>query len=351
METVEEIYESMMDTYATHTGVRPTVSCDMSVRLYAVASQIFALQAQREWVQRQCFPQTASDDFLDYHGEMRGVTRKEPCKATGTLRFLASTAPTQDLEIPKGTIAMTAGLLRYETVEAAVISAGETMVTVKAEAQEEGVGGNITAGMVITMSVPPVGVSACTNLEPFENGTDLESDEEFRLRIMDTYQRLPNGANAAFYLQEAMSIELVASAQVIPRSRGVCTVDVIISDPSGEPDEELLAEVQAHLDERREIAVDVLVRAPTLVTMDLEVAVVSESEYTTEEAIAEVEEVIGAWFDGSRLGETLLEGALGHLIYQCKSVKNYQIETDLFQYTIAAAELPVLGALTVRELT
>lgn len=350
METVEEIYESMMDTYAVHTGLRPTVSCDLSVRLYAVASQIFALNTQSAWVQRQCFPQTAGGEYLDYHGEMRGLERKDACKAVGMLRFTASTAPTQDLKIPKGTVAMTAGLLRMETLEDAFLLVGETGVNVKAEAEEAGVSGNIASGMVITMSVPPVGISACTNPEPFEDGTDVESDEEFRERIMESYQRLPNGANAAFYYQEAMANERVVAAQVIPRSRGVCTVDVVISDSGGVPTEELVQEVQAYLDERREIAVDVLVKSPTLVALDLSVAVVAETEYTAEEAIEEVVEVITAWFDGSRLGQTLLEGELGYLIYQCKSVKNYQIETNLFDYDIDVAELPVLGTLTVREL-
>lgn len=351
MSTVEEIYEAMMDTYASHTGLRPVVSCDMSMRLYAVASQIFALNTQSEWVKRQCFPQTATGEYLDYHAQMRGLARKDGSTATGWLRFSTSGEASQDLTIPVGTVGLTAGLLRFQTVEERTLRQGESYVDVPAEAVESGTTGNIASGLVITMAVPPVGVSACTNVADFEYGTDGEEDEDLRERILDTYMRLPNGANTAFYLQSALSVERVTAAAVIPRARGISTVDVVISSAGGLPEDSLVAEVQEHLDSLREIAVDVLVLAPTLVEMDLDVVIAATEDSEIEDAKAEVVEAIEAWFDGSKLGESLIEAELGHLIYQCKSVKNYQIRSDLAEYIMNSTELPVLGVLTVGEMT
>lgn len=350
MKTVEEIYEEMMDTYALHTGLRPSVGCDLSVRLYAVASQIFALYSQSDWVLRQCFPQTAYGSYLDNHGTMRGLSRKDASTATGYLRFSTSQANSQDMEIPAGTVAMTAGLVRFQTVETGVLPAGENWVDVRAEAVEPGAGGNIGSGMIISMAVPPVGVAACSNPSEFVNGTDAEEDEGLRSRILETYKRLPNGANAAFYLQEALSFERVTSATVIPRSRGIGTVDVVIATSSGLPEEDLLLEVLAHLQERREIAVDVEVLAPSLRTLNLSLDVTAGDDYTQEEAVAETKEAIEAWFDGTRLGCTLMEAELGNRVYQCKSVANYQINTNLKDYTIETDELPILGTLTVGDL-
>ena len=59
MKTVEEIYEEMMAVFRRETGAEGTAASDLSVKLYAVAAQIYGLYAQAEWLARQCFPQTA----------------------------------------------------------------------------------------------------------------------------------------------------------------------------------------------------------------------------------------------------------------------------------------------------
>lgn len=69
--------------------------------------------------------------------------------------------------------------------------------------------------------------------------------------------RLPNGANAAFYEQGALSFDQVAAASVLPRSRGRGTVDVVAATLEGMPDEELLGQLTDYFQQRREIAVDV----------------------------------------------------------------------------------------------
>lgn len=349
MRTVEEIYESMLDSYTEHTGLRPSVTCDLAIRLYAVANQIFALEAQGEWVQRQCFPQTAQGEFLEYHGEMRGLTRKSASCATGYLRFSASTPVSENLQIDLGTVALTAGLLRFVTVEEATLKAGTSFVDVRAEAVEAGEGGNIASGLVVSMSVPPVGVANCSNPSAFVDGTESEEDEAFRERILDTYSRLPNGANVAFYVQEALSFEKVGAVAVLPRYRGVSTVDVVLASVSGMPDEELMAEVQEHLEGIREIAVDVLVRAPTTLEMDLQIQITAKDDF--QDALSEAKEAVEQWFNGSRLGEELLEAELGNILYQCTEVKNYAIGTDLSNYVVEEDMLPVLNSLVVEEMS
>ena len=50
MKSVEEIYQEMAETFAQETGVEVNSGGDMSVRLYAVAAEIYALYVQGEWV-------------------------------------------------------------------------------------------------------------------------------------------------------------------------------------------------------------------------------------------------------------------------------------------------------------
>ena len=59
LKTVEEIYQALLEDFSKRIGRDVSHSCDLAVRLYAVAAQVQALYAQMDWVQRQSFPQTA----------------------------------------------------------------------------------------------------------------------------------------------------------------------------------------------------------------------------------------------------------------------------------------------------
>ena len=198
MKTVDEIFEEMLACFGEKTGVELEAGCDLAVRLYAAAAQVYALYVQADWVARQAFPQTAEGEYLDLHAQLRSLERKEATRAVGTLRFTAGEASENDRAIPLGTVCMTAGLVRFETTQAAVLSAGATQVDVPAQAVQPGSAGNVSADAVVSMAVAPVGIQSCGNPSPFLGGSDGESDQELRARVMDTFQRLPNGANAAF---------------------------------------------------------------------------------------------------------------------------------------------------------
>ena len=197
------------------------------------------------------------------------------------------------------------------------------------------------------MAVAPVGVSRCTNPEAFSGGTDPEDDETLRARVLETYRRMPNGANAAFYQQGALSFEEVAAATVIPRPRGVGTVDVVVATAAGVPDAGLLEALTDYFEERREIAVDLQVRAPAMKEVAVSVQVAAAANKEAGQVYAAVEAALRSWFDGRRLGENVLRVKLGDLIYAVEGVENYQILSPAADVAVAADELPQLSSLTV----
>ena len=132
--TVDEIYREMAEAFETETGTALRGDGDMAVRLYAVAAQIYGLYVQAEWVDRQCFPQTAVGEFLDKHAQLRGLERRAATVATGAIRFSTDSAAATDLVIPAGTVCLTAGAVRFETTQEAVLAAGSTSVDVPAQA-------------------------------------------------------------------------------------------------------------------------------------------------------------------------------------------------------------------------
>lgn len=348
--TIEEIYSGMMAEFVEKTGLETSASGDLAVRLYAVAAQIYGLQVQADWVARQCFPQTALGEYLDRHAALRGLSRHGAAWAEGVLRFGVDSPLSTDLTISEGSVCMTAGLVRFVTTQKGVLSAGETWVDIPARAVKTGCAGNVGANTVLSMAVAPVGVAWVNNPQPFDGGMDEESDEELRKRVLETFRRLPNGANAAFYQQSALSFSEVAAAAVLPRKRGIGTVDVVIASHAGLPDEKLIGRVQAWFEERREIAVDVQVLAPTEKKLTVTVQVKAEENANAQEVRQAVAKAITGWFNGERLGEDVLLARLGQVIYGVKGVVNYAICSPAADVKAAAEELPCLENLTVEEL-
>lgn len=340
----------MLACFAEKTGMELGAGCDLSVRLYALAAQVYALWVQSEWVTRQAFPQTASGAYLDSHAQLRGLERKQAVAARGIVRFTAGEAAQTPREIPAGTVCMTAGLVRFETAEAAVLPAGELWVDVPVQALTAGTAGNVAAGAILTMAVAPVGIVQCINPAPCTGGADAETDEGLRQRVLDTFRRLPNGANAAFYEQEALSFDQVAAAAVVPRPRGTGSVDVVVTTAGGLPGQELLEKLEDYFEQRREIAVDVQVRAPETETVHVQVQVAAAAGADQGAVLERVENTLRGWFTGARLGQSVLRARLGNLIFQCAGVENYVIVSPAADAAVQADVLPVLGTLTVEAM-
>lgn len=350
MKTMEEIYEEMLAVFSERTGLKTDAVGDLAVRFYAVAAQIYALYLQAAWTEKQCFPQTAVGEYLDHHAALRGIGRKEADAAEGILRFGVHTAVDSALTIPVGTVCMTAGLVRFETTCEAELAAGELWVDVPAAAVEAGKEGNVGAGTVTVMSVAPTGIAYCTNPEAFTGGQDTESDEELRERVLETYRRLANGANAAYYEQKALTFDGVEAVAVIPRPRGIGTVDVVIATEEGVPGQELLDEVQAYFEQVREIAVDVQVIAPETVPVDVAVQIRVSDHEDASAVLANAEAAIQGWFDGKRLGKNVLLAELAALVYGVDGVVNYAFSAPTSDVSVETGGLPVLGTLTVEEM-
>lgn len=347
MITLEEIYAGLAAEFQSQTGKTAGSSSELAVRFYAVAAQIYSLYVQGEWTRRQCFPQTAQGEDLDKHAKLRNVTRRQAVKATGKVRFYVDQPQETAIEIPVNTVCMTAAGVRFFTAEEAVVAAGELYAEAPVIAGEAGAAGNVGAGTIVYMALPPVRIVACSNPEPLTNGLDQEGDEELRERVLATYRRLANGANNAFYWQAAMSFEDVAAVTVLPKNRGVGTVDVVPAARDGVPSEKLIGEIQAYFDKVREIACDVKVYAPTAETVNLELKLWADGDREFDEVSQRVEQTLTGWFNGERLGQPLLRAQLTSLAFGVDGVANCVLVQPAADLPLDGATLPVLGELCI----
>ena len=347
MKSIETIYQEMLTAFAAASGYLPSASCDLAARLHAAAAQIHSLYLQAQWVLDQSFPQTAQGEYLDYHAQLRAMERKAASCAKGLVRFFGDGASEVDRPIPAGTVCMTPGLVRFITEEDGVLAAGQGHVDVPVSAVLPGIAGNVLAGSVRVLSVPPVGITGCTNPKAMTGGTDAEADEQLRSRILNSFSRLPNGANCAFYEQMALSFDEVAAAVAIPRKRGVGTVDVVLATHEGLPGRELLDSVARKMQSNREIAVDVAVSGPQTVPVDVTVRIAAQD---MEAATEQVEQALNSYFTGKLLGKNVLRAKLASLVYATQGVDNYELLLPEQDVAVETDQLPVLGKLTVEAM-
>jgi len=347
--TMEELYQEMREDFSARSGLSPNDGGDIALRLHACAQQLEALWAQEEWLERQCFPQTATGEYLERHAQLRGLTRLPAVKAGGTIRFCLNSAAQTDIPIPAGCVCTTAGGIGFETLSAAVIAAGSLYADVPAEAQTAGADGNVPASGISLMTAAPAGVAYCINNAAFSGGADEETDEALRERVLQSYHRLPNGANAAYYEAETLAVEGVAAAVVVPRARGAGTVNVTVSAADGVPGAALVTAVQNALNAQREICVDIQVSAATAVPVNVTLDLEGDGRRAFSDISDDVEDALEAYFNGALLGKKLTLAALGNVIYGVEGVKNYHITAPAADVSITSTQLPTLGTLTITE--
>lgn len=350
MKTIDEIYEQMLEDVWTRCGVRLDEGCDLAVRLYAAAAQVHALYLQSQWIEGQCFPQTAQGSALDSHAQIRNLTRTAAARAEGKLRFFLREAAQDARVIPLGCVCISDAGVRYETTKEVTIAAGATQVDAPARAVEAGVSGNTGRDTIHAMSLPPTGVVRCSNPEAFSGGADEESDDRLRARILDSYRRLPNGANAAYYENCALLFPGVMAAKAVGRARGIGTVDVYVATASGIPDQALITQIEADLASKREIAVDVKVCAPSYRNVNISLALQADSGADYEKVRAAAELAIRGYFTGARLSKPVLLSELHALLYGIEGLRNYHILEPASDIDGNDTQLPRLGTLTITEL-
>lgn len=195
------------------------------------------------------FVQTSYGEYLDLRGNEFGVPRKQATKSKGILTVIGD----EDATIPKGSIFSTASGIGFVTLEEATIdNSGQT--TIPIEAVDAGKKGNVAANRIIAIPVSIAGVNEVTNPNPTFNGTDMESDEDYRQRIFDKVRLPATSGNKYHYMFWAKEISGIKDAKVFPEWNGPGTVKVVLlSDDGRSPSSEKIKEVTEHIEKERPI--------------------------------------------------------------------------------------------------
>lgn len=352
MDSYNEILSRMKNKYKELSGFDVPPLSDIDIRLKVLAGEIYNNQVNLEFIKRQMFPKSATGEYLDLHASDRGLVRKKAVKATGTLRFYLALILQEDLIVPKGTIVATSGSdsYRYVTQYDCVIKAGSAGGDVYAVAEEGGINSNVLANTVNVVVTTIPGISKVTNITDFTGGTDSESDESLRERILDSYITISNGTNKAYYKKLAMSVPGVTDAYVVPKARGVGTVNVYIASNKKAANYETISSVQSLMDTQREINVDVLVNTASPISVNLMLSISVKDGYDFSTVSKNVSYALREYISNMTIGEDILENHLGNVVYGVEGVFNYTWDPILIpNYAIDDNAFAVAGTIEIKE--
>jgi uncharacterized phage protein gp47/JayE len=179
-----------------------------------------------DWIAQQSNPSTATDEYLEAWGALKGVYRNPPTRATGTITF----SGTNGTVLPSGTPVARGDGKTFTTTGSGTVSAGVVTVAAQADADITGLTGawgNCDVGTSFSLGVPVAGIGAAgTAATAFTGGTDIQDDDSLRSEILLAYQSVPQGGSAADYVRWARAVAGVTRAWCVPHGDGGGTVSV-----------------------------------------------------------------------------------------------------------------------------
>ncbi len=182
------------------------------------------LYGYADYIALQSNPFTSSGEYLAAWGALKDVFLKSATSAVLQVAF----SGTQGETISAGLACTRADGVAYTTTTSAEIGAnGPALVDV--EAVDPGSAGNATAGVAITLDVAIAGVtSAGAVVETVTPGTDVETQPQFKTRVLAAYQQPPQGGSPPDYIRWALEATGVTRAWLAKGVNGPGTLGVYV---------------------------------------------------------------------------------------------------------------------------
>ncbi|SDI48912.1 baseplate J/gp47 family protein [Paenibacillus naphthalenovorans] len=286
-------------------------------------------------------------EYLDRRVMERSISRKVGTKSAGKIIVGRSSPAPFTINIPVGTVLSTNDKkVSVQTKAAAAIPAGGTSVTVDVEAINLGKAGNLAPNTVlIETGVAVVGIETIrVDAAGLSGGTDTESDKELKQRFMETIQNPETGGSKRDYERWAKEVTGIVSANCIPMARGAGTVDVVVVSSDGMPSSALLQQVQDHIDDKKPVNADVLVRGPVAVTVNVTLTYYTDSTSSLEPAI---QTALQQYINGVGVGGVVRVAQIINTVLDVAEIKDVTVAVPTQNVVLTSDEIAVLGTVTM----
>ena len=320
-------------------GAQALRRSDAAVLARVHSGAVFGLYQYLAWQFAQLFPDTAEEDMLLRHGSSRGVARKAATQARGPVTVTGTVGAV----VPPGARLATSEGLLFEAVDGAVLAAGAATFDVLAV--DAGLLGNQIAATALQFVSPVAGVNsdAVVAAAGITGGTDIESIDDYRARVLGRFRLVPHGGNADDYVLWAKEQPGVTRAWTKRNWVGPGTVGVFVVNDAATPitpGAPELAVIKSGIEKMRPVTAELHVQAPELVTVNYTVSVAPD----TPRVRAAVESALQALHEReSDLGATLLHTHISEAISGATGEVDHKLIAPAADVVPTASQLLVYG--------
>lgn len=327
--TFNQIVNSMKNTYTEKCGYTIGKNSSEEKAIEAFASELYNISCYGDFILKQAFVRTATGEYLDSHGELRGCVRKAPEKAIGVLKFGISLPSVEDIIIEAGTVCSIRDypLIQFETLEQGIIKAGECSVEIRAQAVECGEKYNVGANTVTVMVNAPIGVEFVNNQNEFYGGYNGETDGAYRRRIIETY-KLPSFEMSRKTIENRVKqIECVTDC-ILYDTDTAGSINVMVSTKNDLLDDDVKKQVEycVGFAELIGAAVNVTLAEPKAVNLTAELL------YTADKALSEITQTaynkIHDFFAERAIGNSMSVSSLTNEMLKIDGVEEFNLYSD-----------------------
>jgi uncharacterized phage protein gp47/JayE len=274
---------------------------------------------------------TSSGADLDSWMADLSLTRMPSVAATGIVTF-SRFSPMLSALIPAGAFVRTAdGIQTFavsiDTTNPAwvvasngyVVAGGVASLDVPVTALATGAAGNVQPGAVSLLASAIPGIDAVTNANAFQNGLDAESDSAFRDRFRNFIASRSRATTVAVgyaisSIQQGLNYTVQENLDSAGQPR-MGSFIVTVDDGSGSPSSALLSTVQTAVDAVRPVGSIFSVRPPTVVTVDVSLAITVAAGTAKPQVAGGVGNAIGSYVNSLPIGTTLPLTRLAQVAY------------------------------------
>lgn len=316
---------------------------DAQVLSRALSGAAYGLYGYLGWIAQQILPDTADESTLERQALLRLETPRIAAQtASGSASFQAAAGAVLDAD----QVLQASDGRQYRVSAPVTTTSG--INTASLEAVDGGALGNADAGLVLTLVQPVVGVDdTFTVLAPgLTGGTDRESIESLRARVIRSYQVIPHGGDADDYVTWALECAGVSRAWTVKNYVGPGTVGVFfVRDGDGNiiPDANEIAFVQAYLETKAPVTAEVYALAPVLKTVNYKIKLTPD---TTAVRTAVMAELADLHEREAGLGETLLISHIREAVSSAEGEADNVVVSPTANVTAGANELLTVGTIT-----
>ncbi len=325
-DTSGEIYSRMAAHLRSQTKIsRLSPGSKARVLLETISAEMGAVYTSVHSSLLLGYVQSASGEFLDALGEVTGTYRRRATASSTdalsrTVRI--ATNPTdsfgninsgQDVVIPSNTIirSSTSGASFYTTATT-VLNQNATEGFLSVASTAPGAASSAAVGELNIIDFTgfdsyPNSLLSVGNVSAIDNGSDEESDQFYRYRIINAFQDAQK-ANAIAVRLAALSVFGVEDVVLLPLYEGVGTAHVVLDTTDGVVSPGTRAAVLQRIEDVKAISAKITVRAPERIGVSLDLSLTyrrGTTERNKSDAQASIRSALSSMVITTRLGGTL----------------------------------------------